>query len=106
MVLARHVHKCRVLAHDKRSIPHVIRITTHTEAKRTIVTIDGQVAESDVKAIRRVRNSVSGAVLLNLRGLDACAAGGVRLLSDWLKAGAKLQNATPFMEMILKDSSS
>ncbi len=84
----------------------MIRITTQTEGKRTIVTIDGQVAEADLKAIRRVRNSVTGAVLLNLRGLDACAVGGVRLLRDWLEAGAKLQNATPFMEMILKDPSS
>lgn len=106
MVLARHVHKCNVLARDKRIVPDVIRITTHTEAKLTIVTIDGQVEESDVKAIRRARNSVSGAVHLNLRGLDACALGGIRFLRDWLEAGAKLQNATPFMEMILKDSSS
>jgi hypothetical protein len=84
----------------------LIRITTQTEAKRTIVTIDGQVTELDLKEMRRVRNSVSGAVVLNLRGLSACAVGGVRFLRAWLDAGAKLQDATPFMKMILKDSSS
>lgn len=87
-------------------LPHVIRITTQTEGQHTIVTIDGQVSELDLKAIRHVRNSVSGAVVLNLHGLNECAGGGVRLLRDWLAAGAKLQAATPFMEMILKDSSS
>jgi hypothetical protein len=82
----------------------VIRITTQTEGKRTIVTIDGQVTEADLKAIQRVRDSVPGAVALNLRGLNACANDGVRFLRAWLAAGAKLQAATPFMEMILKDS--
>ena len=84
----------------------MIRITTQTEGNRTIVTIDGQVAESDLGEIRRVRKSMKGAVFLNLHGLNSCAAGGVRVLRDWLDAGARLQAATPFLEMILKDSSS
>jgi hypothetical protein len=80
----------------------VIRITTRTEKNSTVVTIDGQVAESDLKEIQRVRKSVEGAVILNLSGLDACAAGGVRVLRAWLEAGAQLQDATPFMRMILE----
>lgn len=83
---------------------HMIRITTQKEKNGTVVTIDGQVAESDLGEIRRVRKSVTGAVVLNLRGLDACAVGGVRLLREWLAAGAQLQAATPFLQMILKDS--
>jgi hypothetical protein len=83
----------------------LIRITTQTEGKLTIVTVDGQMTELDLKAIRRVRNSVPRAVVLNLRGLSACAVGGVHFLRAWLEAGAKLQDANPFMEMILKDSS-
>ena len=83
----------------------MIRITTQTEGQHTIVTIDGQMTELDLKAIRQVRKSVTGAVVLNLRGLDACAVGGIRLLRAWLAAGAKLQAATPFMEMILQESS-
>ncbi len=81
----------------------MIRITTQVEGNLTIVTIDGQMVESDLKAIRRVRKSVPGAVLLNLRGLDECGADGVQLLRAWLDAGAKLQDATPFMQMILKN---
>lgn len=84
----------------------LIRITTQTVGKRTIVTIDGQITELDLKAMRRVRNSVAGAVVLNLRGLNECAAGGVRFLRAWLEAGAKLQDANPFMEMILNDAPS
>ena len=84
----------------------MIRITTQRKEKGTVVTIDGQVAESDLGEIRRVRKAIKGAVLLNLRGLNSCAVGGVRVLRDWLDAGARLQAATPFLKMILKDSSS
>ena len=85
---------------------HMIRITTQKEKNGTVVTIDGQVVESDLGEIRRVRKSVTGAVVLNLRGLDACAVGGVRILREWLDAGAQLQDANPFLQMILKDSPS
>ena len=84
-------------------IQRVIRITTQATDRGTVVTIDGWVAESDLKEIRRVRESVKGRVALSLRGLNACAAGGVELLRAWLDAGANLQDATPFLEMILKD---
>jgi hypothetical protein len=84
---------------------HMIRITTQKEKNGTVVTIDGQVVESDLREIRRVRESVTGAVVLNLRGLDTCAVGGVRILRDWLGAGARLQSATPFLEMLLKEPS-
>lgn len=84
----------------------MIRITTQKQGNRTIVTIDGKVAEPDLGEIRRVRKSVKGAVFLNLRGLTACASGGVRVLRDWLDAGARLQAANPFLKMILKDPSS
>ena len=81
----------------------MIRITSQTEENRTVVTIDGQMAESDLGEVRRVRKSLTGAVVLNLRGLDACAAGGIRALRDWLDAGATLQDATPFLAMVLED---
>jgi hypothetical protein len=84
----------------------MIRITTQKEKNRTVVTIDGQLADSDLGEIRRVRKSTKGAVLLNVRGLEACAAGGVRALRAWLDAGAELQHATPFLQMILEDSPS
>jgi hypothetical protein len=85
---------------------HMIRITTQKEKNGTVVTIDGQVAESDLREIRRVRKSVTGAVFLNLRGLEECAAGGVRVLQEWLDAGAQLQKANPFLQMILKHPAS
>ncbi len=82
---------------------HLIRITTQTEGDHTVVTIDGRATESDLGEIRRVRKALKGAVALNLRGLDVCAPGGIRLLRDWLDEGARLQDATPFLEMTLKD---
>ena len=70
-----------------------------------MVTIDGYVVDSDLGEIRRVRRSVKGTVFLKLRGLTSCTAGGVQFLRAWLSAGARLQDATPFLEMLLKDSS-
>ena len=84
----------------------MIRITTQREKNGTVVTIDGQLADSDLGEIRRVRKSTKGAVDLNLRGLGGCAGGGVRVLRDWRHEGARLQSATPFLEMILKEPSS
>ena len=84
----------------------MIRITTQREKNVTVVTIDGQLADSDLREMQRVRKSVNGAVFLNLRGLESCAAGGVQALRGWLHAGAELQDANPFMQMILQDSPS
>jgi hypothetical protein len=84
----------------------LIRITTQSKGNRTTVTIDGRATESDVKEIQRVRKAVKGEVVLNLRGLDACEPAGIRLLRAWLDAGARLQDATPFLEMVLKEPSS
>ena len=82
----------------------LIRITTQTEGDHTVVTIDGRATESDLGEVRRVRKALKGAVALNLRGLDGCAPVGIRLLRDWLDAGARLEAATPFLEMALKDA--
>jgi hypothetical protein len=83
----------------------MIRITT-LEGNHTLVTIDGQVAESDLNEIKRVRKTVKGTVLLNLSGVAECAPGGVRVLRAWLEAGAQLQEATPFLRMLLENTPS
>ena len=81
----------------------MIRITTHYELSRTVVTIDGQLTTADFPEVRRARESVSGGVALDLAGLDTCARDGIRLLQDWLDAGARLDTATPFLRMMLQD---
>jgi len=80
----------------------MIRITTKQEQDCTIVIIDGQIAAADVAEIRQVRVALDGAVVLNLGGVTRCVAEGVRLLRDWLDAGAQLRNANLFMRMILE----
>jgi hypothetical protein len=82
----------------------LIRITTQAEGDHTVVTIDGRATESDLGEIRRVRKALKGAVVLSLRGLDACTPLGIRLLREWMDAGARLQDATPFLELTLKDA--
>jgi hypothetical protein len=81
----------------------MIRITTHHEPSHTVVTIDGRLMAADLQALRRVRRSVHGVVALDLGGLDTCAQDGIRLLQDWLDAGARLDAATPFLQMVLQD---
>ena len=95
------------LARLKQWLPNiVIRITVQPKSDdQTVVTIDGRLTESDLKEIRRVRHSVTGNVVLNLKGLDGCESGGIQFLRSWLEAGAKLQDATPFMQMILGTTS-
>jgi hypothetical protein len=82
----------------------VIRITTQIDEARTLLTIAGQLTDLDIKEVRRVRNSLRGEVVLNLRGVDACSEGGIRMFREWLDSGARLAAATPFLEMILKDA--
>jgi hypothetical protein len=81
----------------------LIRITTRTDGDHAVVIIDGRATETDLKEIARVRETITGAVVLNLRGLDICVPAGIRLLRGWLDSGARLQGATPFLEMALKD---
>ena len=80
----------------------MIRITTQQQESHALVTIDGQLTATDVGEIRRVRDSVRGKVVLKLAGLSLCADEGIHLLRDWLRAGAHLENATPFLRMVLE----
>ncbi len=80
----------------------VIRITTQREKSHTVVTIDGQLSAADVGELQRVRESLQGKVVLELGGLSVCANEGVRLLQDWLQAGAQLNNTNPFLRMVLE----
>jgi hypothetical protein len=80
----------------------VIRITTQRETSHTVVTIAGQLTAPDLTEVRRVRQSVPGKVILRLGGLDACAEEGIEILRDWLNEGAQLDNATPFLRMMLE----
>jgi hypothetical protein len=73
------------------------------EKERTVVTIDGQLEDSDLGEIQRVRESAQGKVVLNLSGLDTCSDEGIRLLKRWLAGGAQLKRANPFLRMILKN---
>ena len=81
----------------------MIRITIHHKPSHTMVTIEGRLTAADLRAIRQVCRSVRGAVALDLGGLDACTRDGIRLLQDWLDAGARLGAATPFLRMVLQD---
>ncbi|MRS02090.1 hypothetical protein EG832_02485 [bacterium] len=79
----------------------MIRITTQKEHDVTVVIIDGQMTEEDLPEIIQVRASLNGAVALNLSELTSVPSKGIRLLRDWIDAGARLQDASLFLRMIL-----
>ena len=81
----------------------MICISVQKEKNCTTVTIDGQMAGSDVAELGRLRRSVSGTTVLNLSGLDSCVADGIQVLRAWLAAGARLEAATPYLRMLLQD---
>lgn len=83
----------------------MIRITVQVEGDHTTVGIAGQMTEIDLNEVQRVRASVKGDVVLSLRGLDSCEAGGIRFLRAWLEAGATLKDANPFVGLTLRADS-
>jgi hypothetical protein len=82
----------------------LIRFTTPAERNDAIVTMNGRATETDLGEIRRGAQTLKGPVALKLRGLDVYSPTCLRLLRAWLDAGVRLQDATPFLEMILKDT--
>jgi hypothetical protein len=80
----------------------MIRITTQRQQSHTVIAIDGELTTADLGEIRRVRKSVKGKVILKLGGLNTCALEGIRVMRDWLDAGARLSSATPFLHLMLK----
>jgi hypothetical protein len=84
----------------------MIRITTQKEQGYTVVIIDGQATAEDVPEIRQTRSSLTGKVVLKLSGLSSCSDEGIRILHDWINAGARLQEANLYLRMVLMDQPS
>ena len=68
-----------------------------------MVTIDGQLAATDLGEMQRIQDSTAGKVVLNLSGLDTCSDDGVLFLRGWLAGGAQLERANPFLRMLLQN---
>ena len=85
------------------SARYMIRISLEQAKHNTIVVIDGRLLEADLDELARVRDSVTGATVLSLHGLEFCVGAGIQALRAWLDAGARLQDATPYLRMMLED---
>jgi hypothetical protein len=79
----------------------MFRMTTEKKSGRTLVTLDGRLADSDIEEIHRVLSTVTVPAVLCLSGLETCSVGAVAELKQWLSAGFVLQGATPFIRMLL-----
>lgn len=80
----------------------MIRITTQPQGSGTAVIVDGWVAETDLEELQRVRHSVVGRVALRLAGVGTCVPQGISLFQAWLDDAARLENASPFLDMVLR----
>ena len=80
----------------------MVRITIRKEASRAVVVIDGRLASADLEELQRVRQTLTGSVVLDLGGMLGCADDGIRVLRDWLGSGALVVNAAPFLRMLLE----
>lgn len=82
----------------------MIRILVYPDKNGTIVCIDGRMAGEDLAEVRHVRASLTGDVYLNLGGMLTCTPEGFRELRSWQDAGARLQEATQYVRMMLESA--
>jgi ABC-type transporter Mla MlaB component len=83
----------------------MVRITVSKRQKESVVAISGQLAASELDELKRVRRSVSGTVILDLEGLESADAESLAELRDWIQDGAQTQGASPYIQMLLEQTS-
>ena len=83
----------------------MIRIVVSTQENDTVVTVDGDLAALELEELKRVRSSVSGAVILRLENVLSVDAESLAELRDWIQDGALAQGASPYIQMLLEGTS-
>ena len=79
-----------------------IRITRTTEARKTVLRVDGQLTCEDVEELAREYRSVQGSLALELTDLRSADPAGVAVLQDLVGLGAEIRGASPYIELLLK----
>jgi anti-anti-sigma regulatory factor len=82
-----------------------IRITRTTDAHETVLKIDGRLRCEDVGELAKEQRSVRGPLVLELSNLQSADAAGVEILRRLASAGARIQGASPYIELLLNETS-
>jgi hypothetical protein len=80
----------------------MIRIELARLKDEIAVTISGRLVAEDLGEVKRVRQSISGGVLLDLKNLLSADPKSILELRDWIEHGARTQGASPYLQLLLE----
>ena len=80
-----------------------VRITRTTDARETVLKIDGRLRREDVGELSKERRCVKGPLVLDLSNLQSADTTGLETLKRLASAGAIIQGASPYIELLLNE---
>jgi anti-anti-sigma regulatory factor len=81
-----------------------IRITKTSDACGTVLQIDGQLCMKNVAELTKEHRLVEGPLVLGLSDLQSADPVGVEVLRELVSMGAQIRGASPYIELLLKES--
>jgi ABC-type transporter Mla MlaB component len=81
-----------------------IRITRTSEEGGTVLQVDGQLCSENVAELTKEQMSAEGSLVLELSSLQSADPAGVDLLLELISLGAQIRGASPYIELLLKES--
>jgi anti-anti-sigma regulatory factor len=82
-----------------------IRIDITSEGPETVVRIAGRLTGSAVEQLRKVCDPIGGALVLDLSSLMFADDAGIDALRATAEKGAEIRGASPFIQLLLDDTS-
>jgi hypothetical protein len=80
----------------------MIRIELTQLKDEIAVTISGRLVAEDLGELKRVRQSISVGVLLDLKPLLSADPKSILELRDWIEHGARTQGVLPYLQLLLE----
>jgi ABC-type transporter Mla MlaB component len=79
-----------------------IRITSTSEAERTVLRIAGRLMSEDCAELAGPYGAAECPHIIDLSDLQSADSEGVRLLLGFVRRGAKIRGASPYVELLLE----
>jgi anti-anti-sigma regulatory factor len=80
-----------------------VRITTTAATGETILRVDGRLMSEDVDELAKAHAAAEQPVVLDLSNLQSADPAGVRALMELASQGSELRDASPYVELLLKE---
>ena len=95
----------RLLAHILTSIRIMeLRIDIESEGPVTVVHMTGRLSKNTVPQLKEACHQIEDAVVLELSNLRSVDAAGSNIIRALVEKGAKIQGASPFIQLLLNDA--